>query len=183
MQACVGRNRRRPSVHPRRSFLDQAQYSFGCSGRRVSSCCCWSLIYYYSFSSCRFLKDAYSGEAFSHLSLSWLFNLLYFSCFHFVIRCHVYTASVHFSFRYVEDPTDYYFAVPRKLGILRKTKRTPSISTSDLLERVIQRGPDANSRAAPAKAVKAWWGQSEWLFSRDLAGENCLIDISEQPNP
>jgi len=55
----------------------------------------------------------------------------------------------------VDDPTDYYFAVPRKLGILRKTKRTPSISTSDLLERVIKRGPDGSSRAAAAKGAKA----------------------------
>jgi len=51
---------------------------------------------------------------------------------------------------YVDDPNDKYYGVPRRLGILKKTKRTMGVSSSDLFERVLERGEELLDRANPS---------------------------------
>lgn len=51
---------------------------------------------------------------------------------------------------YVDNEDDEYYVVPRQLGLLKKTNRTKSISTTDLIKRILERGDSAIKRAKPA---------------------------------
>ena len=42
---------------------------------------------------------------------------------------------------YANDPNDKFYKVPRDLGMCRVTRRTKGIGTSDILKRIIGRGP------------------------------------------
>lgn len=52
---------------------------------------------------------------------------------------------------YVNDPEDEFYAVPRRLGILKATARTDGISTSQLIKRIESRDKSTLGRVAPPK--------------------------------
>jgi cytidyltransferase-like protein len=51
---------------------------------------------------------------------------------------------------YANNPTDHYYKVPRELGMIRPTKRTHGVSTSDIMQRIRARRPEVLRRRTEA---------------------------------
>jgi len=55
---------------------------------------------------------------------------------------------------YEHDENDLYYAAPRKLGMIRVTKRSPGVSTSDLIRRITSRKDELRKRKDKKKEIE-----------------------------
>jgi len=65
-------------------------------------------------------------------------------------KLHIYAVGEE----YTLNPDDHYYKVPRELGMLKGTKRSEGVSTSDIIRRVQDQRPDMLTRKTEAVKVE-----------------------------